>query len=112
LKKQSKTGSQTAVNIAKTAVLELDGKQHRLVYDFNAICAAESVAGCNLLHALENLGDLTGMQLRGLLYAAMKPFSADVTIEEVSVMIRLDAIGAITKSLAEAYALSVPGKTQ
>jgi len=47
LKKQSKTGSQTAVNIAKTAVLELDGKQHRLIYDFNAICAAESVAGCN-----------------------------------------------------------------
>jgi len=42
----------------------------------------------------------------------MKPFNADVTIEEVSVMIRLDAISAITKSLAEAYALSVPEKTQ
>jgi hypothetical protein len=113
VRKKSQIGSRTltAVDISKTAVLGLDGQKHRLVYNFNEIALAEPVAGCNLLRALENLRDLSGIQLRGLLYAAIKPLNAEATIDEVGAMIRVDTIEPITTALAEAYALSVPEKT-
>lgn len=90
------------------AKLEIDGQTLRLAYSFNAIAEAEHVAGCNLLGGLENLGDLTALQLRGLLYAALSVADPKASVEQAGALIRLDTIAPITMALAEAYRLSMP----
>jgi len=92
------------------APLTLDGKTYQLAYSFNAIAEAERVAGCNLLQGLEALGSLSALQLRGLLYAALKLASPKVTIEQAGSLIRLDTLSKVTAALAEAYQLSLPEK--
>jgi hypothetical protein len=101
------------------ATLMVDGKEYQLAYSFNAIAAAERTAGCNLLSGLESLNDLTALQLRGLLFAALSIAHPTVkegekerlfTVEDAGRMIRLDTIAPITTSLAEAYQLSMPEK--
>lgn len=90
------------------AKLEIDGKAYKLAYSFNAIALAETAAGCNLLGGLENLGALTALQFRGLLYAALSVAQPKMTIEEAGNLIRLDTKGAIANALAEAYQFSMP----
>jgi hypothetical protein len=92
------------------ADLKLAGKTYRLVYSFNAIAEAEHVAGCNLLAGLESLRDLTALQLRGLLYAAMSVADPKITIEQAGSLVRLDTIEPITEALGKAYQLSMPAK--
>jgi len=101
--------------------LALGGRTYRLAYSFNAIAEAEHLAGCNLLGGLENLENLTAIQLRGLLYAALvvaHPTIPDgdgqrpLTVEDAGLLVRLDTIGPITGALAEAYRLSMPEKKQ
>ena len=90
----------------KTVPLTINEWKMLLAYDFNAICEAEPAAGCNLLAALENLGDLTAIQLRGLLYAGIVS-TPRPSIRECGAMIRVDTIGPITSALATAYNLSI-----
>lgn len=92
------------------AELEIDGKAYRLAYSFNAIAEAEHVAACNLLVGLERLSDLTALQLRGLLYAALGVANPKITIEQAGALVRLDTILPITLALAQAYRLSMPDK--
>lgn len=92
------------------ANLEMDGETYPLAYSFNAIAEAERLAGCNLLAGLENLMDLTALQLRGLLYAAMSVANPKVTIAQAGALIRIDTIPTITNAMADAYRLSMPGK--
>jgi hypothetical protein len=94
--------------VIKFATLTLDGREYRLAYSFNAIAEAERAAGCNLLAGLENLSDLTALQLRGLLYGALMVSNPDITIEQAGAMIRLDTLDPVTAALAEAYGLSMP----
>lgn len=94
------------------AVLEIEGEKFKLAFDFNAIAEAEHYAGCNLLSGLKNLGDLTALQLRGLLYAAMRKAHPKVTIEKAGSLIRLDTIVKITLALGEAYSLSMPKRDE
>jgi hypothetical protein len=94
------------------AKLEVDGNAYKLAYSFNAIAEAETSAGCNLLGGLENLGSLTALQFRGLLFAALSVAQPKMTIEEVGRLIRLDTKSAIANALAEAYQLSMPEKEQ
>jgi len=82
-------------------------KELVLTYDFNAIAEAEEPAGCNLLAALESLSDITAMQLRGLLFAAIVS-TPKPTIIECGELIRVDTIAPITTALADAYNLSLP----
>jgi hypothetical protein len=92
------------------STLKVDEKEYKLAYSFNAIAVAERTAGCNLLSGLENLSDLSALQLRGLLFAALSIAHPTITIEGAGRMIRLDTIAPITTSLAEAYQLSMPEK--
>ena len=88
------------------------GQDLRLAYDFNEICDAERLCGCNLLAGLENLDNLGAAQFRGLLYAALKPAHPIVTLQEVGTLIRLDTVLLITTAMAQAYQLALdnPGE--
>ena len=91
----------------KTSTLTLAGQTFELVYDFNLIAESEEDAGCNLLEALVNLHDLTAMQLRGLLYAAIISPTPRPSILQVGALLEVDAIGPVTSALAKAYNLEV-----
>ena len=94
-------------SILKIATSEGIAKELVLAYDFNAIADAEEPAGCNLLAALESLSDISAMQLRGLLFAAVVS-TPKPTILECGELIRVDTIAPITTALADAYNLSIP----
>jgi len=91
----------------KTSILKIDGKTLELAYDFNLIADAEETAACNLLAALENLGDLTAKQLRGLLFAAVVS-TPRLTLLEAGALIRVNTISQVTSALADAYNLTLP----
>jgi len=90
------------------APLTLDGKSYKLCYSFNSIAIAESVAGCNLLRGMEKLTDLTALQFRGLLYAALTVAHPDLSVEDAGNLIRFDTYAPIMDALGEAYRLSLP----
>jgi len=94
------------------ATLKVGEESYPLAYSFNSIAEAEHVAGCNLLGGLENLGELSALQFRGLLYAAMKVANPKVTIEQAGELIGFGSTGVIASALAEAYRLSMPVKKQ
>lgn len=96
----------------KFATLALDGQEYSLCYSFNAIALAEKTAGCNLLSGLQTLTDLSAMQLRGLLFAALTVAQPELTINDVAKLIRLDTIGPITMAIAQAYTLSMPNNDE
>ena len=94
------------------ATLAIEGEQPlKLAFDFNAIAEAEQLAGCNLLEGLQNLSGMTALQLRGLLFAALRKAQPKMTIQAAGALIRLDTLGPITLALAEAYSLSIRKKT-
>ena len=88
------------------------GQDLRLAYDFNEICDAERACGCNLLAALESLKGLGAAQLRGLLYAALRPAHPIVTLQEVGTLIRVDTVLPITEAMAHAYQLALENPTE
>jgi hypothetical protein len=92
------------------STLVVDDKSYKLAYSFNSIALAEAASGTNLLKGLQSLMDLSAMQLRGLLYAAMIIDKPDVTVEQASSLIRVDTINDITLAMVEAYRLSLPEK--
>jgi hypothetical protein len=107
--KKSVAGSSADPTI-KFSTLTVDDQEFQLCFSFNSIALAEHHANCNLLHGLENLSDLSALELRGLLYAAMTLAKPDTTIEDAAKLIRLDTIGPVTMAIAEAYSLSLPKK--
>ena len=104
-----KSVAQTALDpTIQFAKLIIDDTEYSLCYSFNAIAEAEAASGTNLLRGLESLVDLSAIQLRGLLYAALLVSKPETTIEDAAKLIRLDTIGPITSALAQAYTLSMP----
>src|SRR4051794_34806267 len=92
------------------ATLTIDGEDFKLAYDFNAISTAEHSAGCNLLQGLGSLTDLSAVQLRGLLYAALLVAHPDMTIHKAGRLIRFDTMPSVISVLGQAYSLSLPEK--
>ena len=94
---------------------EIGGVKHTLAYDFNKICEAEELTGCNLLAALTHLSSLSAAELRGLFYAALEagPKHAfpgrtpQESLEEAGNMIRIDTILPIGEALSQAYGLTL-----
>lgn len=92
----------------KYAKLVVDGKTYSLAYDFNAIAFAESVSpGSNLLEGLRNLRNLTAMQLRGLLHAALLKAHPRMTLNQAGELLRLDTLDTVCDRIAQAYLLSI-----
>jgi hypothetical protein len=94
------------------APLTIDGTEYRLIYSFNAIADAESLAGCNLLHGISAalISTMTAAQMRGLFYAALKPLQPALTLAEVGAMIRIDTLPGIFEAITLAYSLAMPEK--
>ena len=101
----SKAASNPTIKYAKVMV---DGEIYALAFSFNSIAVAEESANVNLLKALGSLKDLTALQFRGLLYAALVDAQPDTTIESAGSLIRLDTMGLLQDKLAEAYINSMP----
>jgi len=92
----------------EAAIVRIGGKEYLLVYDFNSICDAESVAGCNLLDAIQHMGGMSAVEFRGLLYAALKPNHPEMTIGAAGDLFScVTQLPDWTRGLAEAYSLSV-----
>jgi hypothetical protein len=69
--------------------IEGDPIVYKLTFDYNEIARAETLTGCNLATAgLKLMAGIAGtfvlsaVELRALLYAAMKPSFSDVTLED------------------------------
>ena len=94
------------------AALMIDGHEYPLAYDFNSLCNAEMLTGCNLLVALRDLANLSAGQLIGVLYAAITAGdpSSKLKVRDVGALIRLDTLGSIQEALAHAYLNSLPNK--
>ena len=100
------TAADPTIEFAK---LKVDGKEYRLVYDFNAIAEAEDICGCNLLQGMFRMGgEWSAKQIRGLLYAALRIAQPEITLEQVGDLVRLDTLVSIPTALIEAYNLSMP----
>ena len=96
--------------VKPSVTLEIEGEAYRLVFDYNAIADAETLAGCNLLHGISAsmFGTLSAAQLRGLLYAALKPEQPAITLKEAGDLIRIDRLPDIYRAISEAWAVSLP----
>jgi hypothetical protein len=102
-----------AVSTAKTATLTLGGKTYKLGYDFNKIADTEREAGCNLLHGLADIANISAPQLRGLFLAAIRAADpkSTMTIQQAGSLIRFETIIPVSEALAESILLSVPAET-
>lgn len=98
------------------ALVKIDNREIGLQYNFNDLCDAEPQTGCNLLAALENLGGgLTGVELRGLIYAMIIPFvglpdskkDPKATIEACGDLIKIHTIADWIAGIGEACAIAV-----
>lgn len=96
--------------VQPSAKLEIDGQSYHLVYDYNAIAEAEVVTGygCNLLHGLVMPSTISALQLRGLLFAALRARHEEMTIGDAGKLLRVDTIERVLKAIGEAWALSMP----
>lgn len=93
-------------------VFKLDGDEHeyRLAFDFNEICAAEVVAGCNLMSVLGGHA-VDAAQTRGLLYACLKKGHPRVLLAEAGGLLTRDmttTLGALNELLREAGMFEEP----
>jgi hypothetical protein len=96
----------------KTTTLELAGNTVRLAFDFNQIVRTEPEARCNLLAGLQDIANLSALQLRGLFVAAVRAADpkSTMTIEQAGKLIRFNTIIPISEALAESILLSIPKK--
>ena len=63
----------------------IGGRPYRMGFDFNVLVDAEKATGENLLEGAARLGaGSSGGQLRGLVYAVLKPHNPRVTLEEAA----------------------------
>ena len=85
--------------------LEVNGKEYFLVFDFNAIVAAEQLTGMNLLTSLD-FSQLSATTLRALLYAALLRVQPDMTLEAAGSLLRIGTVAKVMKALGEAFAES------
>lgn len=103
----------------KPTELTIDDKTYKLGFNYNDLCDAEPVTGCNLLSALGRATrDLTATELRGLFYAMIAPPADAPRLKDGSLdqgellkycgnLMRLDTIGDIRYAVTEAFARSV-----
>jgi hypothetical protein len=88
----------------------VDGKTYHLVYDFNAVVAAEKATGVNLLASV--LGEISAASLRGLLWAALLKEHPKVTLEQAGAMIRPSHIPMLRNAIVTAWFGSTSDKEE
>lgn len=96
--------------VQRSAVLEIDGRSYDLVFDYNSVADAEALTGVNLLHGISAamFGTVTAAQLRGLLFASLKPRNPDITLQQAGELISIGNLKQVYTALSEAWSASVP----
>jgi hypothetical protein len=86
----------------------IGGRPYRMGFDFNVLVDAEKATGENLLEGAARLGaGSSGGQLRGLVYAVLKPHNPRVTLEEAGGLLTKD-MPAVMDSLAALFGEEKP----
>lgn len=93
--------------LVRFATVELGGETYKLAFDFNAIATAETVAGVNLLQAID-LSGMTANQYRGMFYAALMKAHPEMTLAGAGQLITLPNIKRITDGILQAWRLAMP----
>lgn len=65
-----------------TFMLKDDPVTYSLLFDFNQVCDAEVISGCNLMQALSGGVHITAAQTRALLFASLRTAHPGVSIAE------------------------------
>ncbi|HWE52467.1 MAG TPA: hypothetical protein VG273_21915 [Bryobacteraceae bacterium] len=102
----------TPKGIPATATVVLGNASYGLAYDFAAIADTEREAGVSLLRGLEDIGNLTARELRGLLLAGIRAVdpSSTLTIIDVGKLINVGNIFAVTEAIAKTILAAMPEK--
>lgn len=82
-------------------------QEFRLVKDYNNICDAENVSGCNLFRAMFGLSGMSAQEVRALTFACLLDWNPKITLEEVGDLIQAsdesnelgNVLGALGKAL-------------
>jgi hypothetical protein len=90
--------------------LTIDGVTYSLVFDFNAAAEAEKATGVNLLQASFNLANISSLQLRAFLFAALTSRHPAMTVEDAGDLIRFDTLVDVTTAIVESHSASMPKK--
>lgn len=77
------------------------GTEIRLVKDFNHICTAEEISGCNLMKAMVGTGNISSRDTRALFYACSLEWNPTVTLEECGDLLGGDELGTILEALGK-----------
>ena len=91
----------------KVTEFKIDGdpQVYKLAFDFNSLVDAETLTGLNLMRPLANLSQLTAGEIRGLLYAMLKPAHPQVLLSEAGDLFSRD-METVTGALAEVLGAS------
>jgi hypothetical protein len=87
-------------------LVEVNGSEYFLCFDFNAIVQAETLTGLNLLNALD-FSNVNALTLRALLYSALLKLQPNVTLDEAGMILTLGR-GKVTTALVKAFTESQP----
>lgn len=74
--------------------IESDPHPYVLEYDFNFLCDAEVISGCNLMQAIAG-GQITAGQTRGMLYAFLKKANPDLLLSDAGALLSRDLAGTL-----------------
>jgi hypothetical protein len=92
--------------------VELNGEEYKLIYTFGSLAEAEKLCGCNLLQGILKWNEMSAVQLRGLLYAALRTLQPKMTLEQVdSLLSHVDDVAAAMSALLDAYNVSMRKST-
>jgi hypothetical protein len=81
--------------------VKIAGQTYQLVFSFNSICVVESLTGINLLKA--SISDVSAVNVRALLYAALLPTYPDMTLEAAGNMVTMRNVGTLHNALISAW---------
>jgi hypothetical protein len=87
--------------------VSLNGETYKLAYDFNNIAMVESLTGVNLFSAF-SLSGINANQLRGLFYGCLLKAHPKMTMVDVSKLMTLPNMPAITQAIVDTWSASMP----
>jgi hypothetical protein len=107
-KKTTAISAVPTVNPALPKVpITLNGKQYRLVFDFNAIARVEELTGMNLFGSFD-FTNLNASKFRAMLYASLLKENPAITLDEAGELINAKNLAEITIKMVEAWHGSRP----
>lgn len=82
--------------------VELDGKKYKVQFDFNALCALESVTGGNALSG-EIFKTINASNVRALFFAGLRTYHPNLDLEATGQLLKPTNVGAVIAAVQEAF---------